>query len=289
MTTFVSKITIVKGQLARYIMLILCSTLSLCFGVSAQEVVKVKVDTTKVKPSENLRRNRTQVEIKDRKATDEDKKFVRVVDQAGDTVNVTANDSIEKMLSSVEILEMQKQLKKDSIEMAHYGKIKVFRPDPNRALWLSALCPGLGQVYNRRYWKLPIVVGGFAGLAYATSWNNRMLKDYSKAYSDATDSDPNTKSYMDLYPPTTREEDIDMNYLIRQLKSKKDFFRRNRDLCIIGVVGMYLLCMVDAYVDASLSKFDISPDLSMRVRPAVIEQPAVSKLPGVGVQCALTF
>jgi len=132
-----------------------------------------------------------------------------------------------------------------------------FNPDPTRAVWMSALCPGLGQIYNRRYWKVPIVIGGYVGLAYATSWNNRMLSDYTKAYKDIMDNDPDTKSYMDFYPSTTKEEDLDMAWLQRALKSKKDFYRRNRDLCIIGMVGLYLVCMVDAYVDASLSHFDI--------------------------------
>ena len=163
---------------------------------------------------------------------------------------------------------------------------RLFNPDPNRALWLSALCPGLGQIYNRRYWKLPIVIGGYVGLAYATSWNNRMLSDYTKAYRDIMDSDPNTKSYMDFYPSTTKEEDIDKTWLTKALKSKKDFYRRNRDLCIIGMVGLYLVCMVDAYVDASLSQFDISPDLSMRIYPSVEQTDAK---PSFGVGCAFTF
>lgn len=101
------------------------------------------------------------------------------------------------------------------------GVKRIFNPDPNRALWLSVLCPGLGQIYNRRYWKVPIVVGGYVGLAYATSWNNRMLSDYTKAYRDIMDSDPNTKSYMDFYPSTTKEEDIDKTWLTKALKSKK--------------------------------------------------------------------
>ena len=168
------------------------------------------------------------------------------------------------------------------------GVKRIFNPDPNRALWLSVLCPGLGQIYNRRYWKVPIVVGGYVGLAYATSWNNRMLSDYTKAYRDIMDSDPNTKSYMDFYPSTTKEEDIDKTWLTKALKSKKDFYRRNRDLCIISMVGLYLLCMVDAYVDASLANFDITPDLSMKVKPAVIE-PQLGKLPAVGLQCAVSF
>lgn len=179
------------------------------------------------------------------------------------------------------------EVRADDYAFDEQGKIP-FNPSPTRAVWLSALFPGLGQIYNRRYWKLPIVVGGFLGLTYATTWNNNMLNDYTKAYGDAMDSDPNTKSYMDFYPPTTREEDINMDWLKRVLKSKKDFYRRNRDLCIISMVGLYLLCMVDAYVDASLANFDITPDLSMKVKPAVIE-PQLGKLPAVGLQCAVSF
>ena len=145
------------------------------------------------------------------------------------------------------------------------GAVRVFNPDPVRAVWMSALFPGLGQAYNRRYWKLPLVAAGFMGLAYGTSWNNGMLRDYTKAYSDIMDNDPNTKSYMDFFPSTIKEEDLDKTWLTNILKSRKDYYRRNRDLCIISMVGVYLLAMVDAYVDASLAHFDISSDLSVQV------------------------
>lgn len=163
-----------------------------------------------------------------------------------------------------------------------------FNPSPTRAVWLSALFPGLGQVYNRRYWKLPVIAGGFLGLAYATSWNNGMLNDYSRAYRDIMDNDPSTKSYMDFFPPTTSEADLDKNWLTNLLKSRKDFYRRNRDLCIIGMVGVYLLAMVDAYVDASLSHFDITPDLSIDITPQLIPD-ARHTLPGIGLSWALNF
>ncbi len=164
----------------------------------------------------------------------------------------------------------------------------IFNPDATRAVWLSALCPGLGQLYNRRYWKLPIVIGGFMGLGYATSWNNGMLRDYSRAYADIMDNDPSTKSYMDFFPPNVKEDDLDKTWLTNTLKARKDYYRRNRDLCIICMVGVYLLAMVDAYVDASLAHFDISPDLSMQVSPALIPD-ARTRYPGVGLQWALNF
>jgi hypothetical protein len=166
--------------------------------------------------------------------------------------------------------------------------VRDFNPDPTRAVWLSALCPGLGQLYNRRYWKLPIVIGAFMGLGYATDWNNRMLSDYTQGYRDLLDNDPSTKSYMNFYPPNTKEENLDKTWLQKTFKSRKDFYRRNRDLCIISMVGVYLLAMVDAYVDASLAHFDISPDLSMEVYPAVIKD-THSARPGLGVQWAINF
>lgn len=165
---------------------------------------------------------------------------------------------------------------------------KEFNPSPERAVWMSALFPGLGQVYNRRYWKLPIVVGGFMGLGYATSWNNKQLTEYTQAYRDLTDSDPSTKSYMNFFPPNTKEEDLNMQWLTNVMQSRRDFYRRNRDLCIICCVGLYLLCMVDAYVDASLAHFDISRDLSIDWSPSMNLDPAVHKL-NVGIQWALTF
>lgn len=164
----------------------------------------------------------------------------------------------------------------------------VFNPDPTRAVWLSALCPGLGQLYNRRFWKLPIVVGAFMGLGYGTSWNNGMLRDYTRAYNDLLDNDPTTKSYMDFFPSTTREEDLDKSWLNSTFKRRKDYYRRNRDLCIICMVGVYLVAMVDAYVDASLAHFDISPELSMEVAPALFQDRNAS-LPSVGVQWAFHF
>lgn len=163
-----------------------------------------------------------------------------------------------------------------------------YNPDPNRAVWMSALFPGLGQIYNRRYWKLPIVVAGYLGLTYATSWNNGMLTDYTRAYRDIMDTDPSTNSYMNFFPPTVNEDDLDKTWLTSILKNKRDFYRRNRDLCIICMVGVYLLAMVDAYVDASLAHFDISPDLSMNVTPTLIPDTR-STIPSIGVSWAFNF
>ena len=228
---------------------------------------------------------RTKVEVpaeNGKKKKDSNERPLRVVTLGGDTVTFANRDSIEGLMG-VEILP------EDSI-VDDGPKVKDFNPDPTTALWWSALCPGLGQVYNRRYWKLPIVVGAFVGLSYGMSWNNRMYNDYSKAYRDAMDNDPNTRSYMDFYPPTVKESDLDMDWLKKALKSKKNYYRRYRDICIFSMIGVYALSILDAYVDASLAHFDVSPDLTMQVRPAVMQQStSVSRNMAMGLQCSLNF
>ena len=207
---------------------------------------------------------------------------VRVVNAAGDTITFASIDSI-RGIEGVEILV-------DSTASPTLGQVRVFNPDPQRALWLSALCPGLGQIYNRRYWKLPIVVGAFVGLSYGASWNNRMYKDYSKGYRDVMDNDPDTRSYMDFFPPTVQESSLDKAWLQKVMKNKCDYYRRYREICVIAMVGVYLINIVDAYVDASLAHFDISPDLTLDVAPAAIDNTAIGgRLPSLGLQCAINF
>jgi len=207
---------------------------------------------------------------------------VRVVNASGDTITFASIDSI-RGIEGVEILA-------DTTASPVMGKVRVFNPDPQRALWMSALCPGLGQIYNRRYWKLPIVVGAFVGLSYGASWNNRMYKDYSKGYRDVMDDDPDTRSYMDFFPPTVKESDLDVAWLQKVMKNKRDYYRRYREICVIAMVGVYLINIVDAYVDASLAHFDISPDLTLDVAPTAIDNGVTSeRLPSLGLQCAFSF
>ncbi|MEG0010961.1 MAG: DUF5683 domain-containing protein [Muribaculaceae bacterium] len=258
-------------KLSKGVVIFLCFVLTFPFQLAAEVTSEPQKIANVAKP---IKPRVARVEV-----TDED--------VATDSLSSTKRDSIANITEQA-VIARQDSIAKDSIDMAYYGKEKIFNPDPTRAVWLSALFPGLGQVYNRRYWKLPIVVGGFVGISYAMTWNNKMLTDYTKAYGDAMDNDPNTKSYMNFYPPNTKEESIDKSWLQKSLKSKKDFYRRNRDLSIICMVGLYFICMVDAYVDASLSHFDITPDLSMQVYPAIIE-PNQNGFPSVGIQWAINF
>lgn len=182
------------------------------------------------------------------------------------------------------------EVKADDYAFDENGKLP-FNPSPTRAVWMSALLPGLGQIYNRRYWKLPIVVGGFMGLGYATAWNARQYNDYMQGYRDLMDADPGSKSYMNFFPPTVNENDLDRSWLENVFRTRKDYFRRNRDLCVICLVALYLVCIVDSYVDASMAHFDISPDLALDLAPAIIT-PATSpswKRTSFGLQWCLTF
>lgn len=175
---------------------------------------------------------------------------------------------------------------KDSLSAIPGINKEMFMPNPGKATWLAVVFPGGGQIYNRKYWKLPIIYGGFAGCAYALSWNNKMYKDYSQAYLDIMDKNPNTKSYEDLLPPNAS---YNVEQLTNTLKRRKDMFRRYRDLSIFAFIGVYVISIIDAYVDAELSNFDITPDLSMRLEPAVLSDQFNSGRKSVGMQCVLRF
>lgn len=170
---------------------------------------------------------------------------------------------------------------------------KQFVPDSKKAMWLAIVFPGGGQIYNRKYWKLPLIYGGFLGCVYALNWNGTMYRDYSQAYIDIMDDDPNTKSYEDFLP-TNYDVNANKQRIQDLFRRKKDYYRRYRDLSIFCMIGVYALSVIDAYVDAELSSFDISRELSMKVRPSVINSGSLaarSPYPNqsYGVQCSLSF
>lgn len=213
-------------------------------------------------------------------------------DFVSDTVGIDNKEVIaaDKVLTHKDSLQL---ISSDSI-----GKKKpkrdwaTWRPDPKRALWLAIVLPGAGQIYNRKYWKLPIVYGGFVGCAYAMRWNDMMFHDYSQAYMDIMDSDPQTQSYNQFLHlgSTITSDNIERYKTI--FKKRKDRYRRWRDLSFFCLVGVYGLSVIDAYVDASLSEFDISPNLSLRVEPTVINNNTERnplKSSAVGLQCSLNF
>lgn len=170
-----------------------------------------------------------------------------------------------------------------------------WRPNAKRAMWLAIVLPGAGQIYNRKYWKLPFVYGGFVGCAYAMRWNNQMFRDYSQAYMDIMDDDPNTQSYNQFLHLGAKIDSSNLERYKRLFKNRKDKFRRWRDLSFFCLVGVYAISIIDAYVDASLSEFDISKDLSLRVEPTIINrsnnglQANPLRDNSLGVSCSLNF
>ena len=167
-----------------------------------------------------------------------------------------------------------------------------WKPDTKRAMWLALVLPGAGQIYNRKYWKLPIVYGGFVGCAYALRWNNQMYRDYSQAYLDLMDDDPNTQSYNQFLHLGAKIDDSNKARYQKLFKSRKDTYRRWRDLSVFCLIGVYALSVIDAYVDASLSEFDISKDLSLRVEPTIINNNRERnplKSNSLGINCSLNF
>lgn len=180
----------------------------------------------------------------------------------------------------------------DTVVKRHKRDWNTWRPNAKRALWLAIVLPGAGQIYNRKFWKLPIVYGGFVGCAYAMRWNNQMYRDYSQAYLDLMDDDPNTQSYNQFLHLGAKIDDSNIERYKAIFKNRKDRFRRWRDLSFFCIVAVYALSVVDAYVDASLSEFDISKDLSLRVEPAIINNKVERnplKANALGLSCSLNF
>ena len=141
----------------------------------------------------------------------------------------------------------------------------------------AALFPGLGQVYNGKYWKLPIVYGGYVGLIYVLGWNSNNYNDYFNAYKTIA-----------KYQAVSQMSKVDKDYLNElfkipywdlninpshfdsfktQLKGGKDYYRRSRDMSVIAIAALHVLSIIDASVDANLSDFDIGDSLSMHIEP----------------------
>ena len=159
-------------------------------------------------------------------------------------------------------------------------------------MWLAIVIPGAGQIYNRKYWKLPIIYGGFMGCLYALNWNNQMYHDYAQAYLDIMDDDPNTHSYDQFMHLGNQITAANQDRYKDLFKKRKDRYRRWRDLSVFVMIGIYAFSVIDAYVDASLSEFDISKDLSMKLSPTMLNNQS-SRNPlrssAVGLQCSLNF
>jgi hypothetical protein len=159
---------------------------------------------------------------------------------------------------------------------------------PRKATIYSAVLPGMGQIYNKKYWKVPLVYIGFGTLGYFIDWNNDQYMQYRKAYSDIVDDDPNTNSFeglnfegrWDLNNSSQRSQFTDA------LKRAKDYSRRNRDLVIISTAAFYAINIIDASVDAHFFDFDIGDDLTFQWVPGPVYC-LDQKL--IGIHCRIRF
>ena len=159
-----------------------------------------------------------------------------------------------------------------------------FHPDPRKASMYSAVLPGMGQVYNRKYWKVPIVYGGFTALAWYTGYTHDEFVRFRNALNFRTDNNPETvDEFID-----------DFRYNVDVLTRFKDYYRRQRDRSIIWIAAFYTLNIIDAAVDAHLFEFDVSEDLGLSVSPSfnVPDHPLMTRpggQMGMGLRVSLKF
>ena len=160
----------------------------------------------------------------------------------------------------------------DTIQPVKNNVIKTEEIHSPKKAALYSLLPGLGQAYNKKYWKIPIVYAGLGTIGYFAQWNNKTYKLTKTAYSHLNDDDPTTEDYLklikgggfDLSVPGNKER------LETAIVKSQVVYRRNRDLLIIGMVAFYGLNIIDASVDAHLFNFDIGDDLTMNWQPSML-------------------
>lgn len=146
---------------------------------------------------------------------------------------------------------------------------------PNAAMLLSVCVPGLGQAYNKKYWKIPLVYASMGTTIYFFSYNDKLYREYRLAYLNKTDTATST---IDTYPDYTKD----------QLHELETYHQKYRDLNVILTALFYTINVVDAYVDAHLMNFDVSDDLSFHIAPALNLQ-AIRKRPSAGLTLTMTF
>lgn len=138
---------------------------------------------------------------------------------------------------------------------------------PKAATIKSAIIPGWGQLYNKKYWKIPIIYAGFATLGYFSEFNLGKYRTFKNAYLLRIDNDPLT---MDVFDVENMESTEIYRYTNDQLKSLRDDYRRQLELTFILTAGLYVLNIIDACVDAHLFDFNVSDELSFNAYPMLI-------------------
>ena len=157
----------------------------------------------------------------------------------------------------------------DTVTIKSYAK----RFSPRKAILYAAVLPGLGQAYNKKYWKLPLVYGGFYAIGYHIKLYNDLYTEY--------------KGHLFYNLENGLEQDTDENptteLTTSQLRRIVDDSRRERDLMIILLGGMYLLQMIDAHVDSHLKEFDLNPNLQVSIEPSMDQNQLAGRTMGVAL------
>jgi len=218
-----------------------------------------------------------------------------------DTI-VSQNDTIIKKKGFLGLF-VNNKTDRDEVKKDKTSKILKIH-SPHKAT-LLALIPGLGQIYNKQYWKLPILYGGMAATYYGITWNNSKYKDYRASYfdmykyiealkedSEAPYPDDPAWESIPLAGKTTWKELLTQNPDLNErfmtiFNNKRTNFKRNRDLCYIVMAGIYALNIIDACVFAHFYNFEINDNLSLNLRPASTYSSTSGTT--VGASIALTF
>jgi len=176
-----------------------------------------------------------------------------------------------------------------------------FKPESMKATMMAVSFPGLGQIYNRKYWKIPVVYIGFGALIYGAGFYSKNYITYVKAYQDFTDNIPQTNSYLKVISPSVDQSTYDpvvypktysptlYSYYKDGMLRLVDYYKRNRDLMYIGIGAWYLVSILDANVDASLFNYDVSNNLNITFVPMQMTLPGGFLGAGFGVDLKVTF
>lgn len=163
---------------------------------------------------------------------------------------------------------------------------------PNSSVALiCSIVPGGGQLYNQRYWKIPIVLSAMTAGVYAVTWNQRLYHEYHTAYADLLSEHPlDHTSWQAFIPPgADPSKYVSDGNLRSRLERGSKQYKESRDLSIVLTVALYLLSALDAYVDAELYYFNVSPQLTIDMGEGLRDKPSGPRPQSVMVGASVRF
>lgn len=163
-------------------------------------------------------------------------------------------------------------------------------PNSNVAL-LCSIIPGGGQLYNQRYWKIPIALSAMTAGLYAVTWNQRLYNEYHTAYADLLSENPLDHTSWQAFIPSGADPSqyVSDGNLRSRLERGSKQYKESRDLSIVLTVALYLLSALDAYVDAELYYFNVSPQLTVDMGEGLQDKPSGPRPQSVMVGASVRF